>query len=146
MSIQKILLKFKPEPDNLVPAIKEIQKRNKYLSRSDSEEIAEYFSLPRARVFETASFFDEIKTEKPEKTTVRVCSGGPCQMENSAKVAKQIELLLKTEIGSDAHPKYKLEYMSCRGICDRGPVLAVDEQVFERVEPETVDDIMRNYL
>jgi NADH:ubiquinone oxidoreductase subunit E len=36
--------------------------------------------------------------------------------------------------------------MSCVGLCDRGPVVMVDDQVFERVKPETVDEILRDYL
>lgn len=146
MSIQKILLGFNPGPENLLPALKKIQKISKYLSRDDCEEVAKYFSVSLARVFEVASFFDEIKTEKPKKTTIKVCSGGPCAAKNSSKVVRQIEMLLKTEIENDAHPKYKLEYMSCRGLCDEGPVVEVDGNIFERVRPEMVDDILRNYF
>lgn len=146
MPLQKILLDLKPEPENLLPAIKRIQKEHKFVSKSDCEEIAKYFSLPLARVFETASFFDEIKTKKPEKIIIKVCSSGPCLGENSVKVARQIELLLGIEAENDAHPKYKLEYMSCRGLCDEGPIVTVDGQVFEKVRPEMADDIIQNYL
>src|SRR4030042_5677912 len=101
-------------------------------------EIARYFSLPLSRLYSTASFFDEPPLKNDAKITIKVCSGGPCLSENSAKVARQIEMLLKIEAENDAHPKYKLEYMSCRGLCDRGPVVIVDKQVFEEVRPELV--------
>ena len=146
MPLKKILLNFKPEPDNLLPALKKIQKKNKYLSQSDCEEVAEYFSLPLARVFSAASFFDEIKTKKSGKIIIRVCTDGPCLEKNSVKVARQIELILGIEAENDAHPKYKLEYMSCQGLCDEGPVVEVDGNIFEKVKAELVDDIIRNYL
>jgi NADH-quinone oxidoreductase subunit E len=146
MSIEKILLELEPKPENLLRAIKEIQKENKFISKEECEKVAKYFSLPLARVFSLASFFDEVKTKKGTKKIIRVCSGGPCVMGSSTEIMRQIEMLLHIEEGNDAHPKWKLEYMSCRGLCDDGPIVAIDDQVFEKVRPEMVDDIISNYL
>jgi NADH:ubiquinone oxidoreductase subunit E len=146
MSIQKILLKFEPKPDNLLAVLKDIQKKDKYITASECEKIAKYFSLPLARVYSVASFFDLLKTKKETKKIVRVCSGGPCQCEKSMEIVRQIEMQLKIELGNDAHPKYKLELASCQGLCDLGPVMEIEGQVFEKVRPETVDDILKNYL
>ena len=146
MGIQKILLKFEPKAENLLAALKEIQKEKGYIEKKECEEVAEYFSLPLARVFSVASFFDQLKTKKESKKIIRVCSGGPCLGEKSMEVARQIEMLLKIELENDASPKYKLELMSCVGLCDRGPVVMIDDQIFENVKPETVDDIIQNYL
>jgi len=146
MSIQKILLKFEPKPENLLAALKEIQKENGYIEKKECEETARYFSLSLARVFSVASFFDFPKTKKESKKIIKICSGGSCLGEKSTEVARQIEMLLKIELENDAHPKYRLESMSCVGLCDRGPVVEVGGQVFERVRPETIDDILSNYL
>jgi len=146
MSVQKILLRFEPKPENLLPAIKELSRSEKYLSENESEAIAKYFSLPLARVYSTASFYDLIKTKKENKKIIKVCAGGPCLSEKSMEIVRQIELQLKIELGNDGHPKYKLELASCMGLCDRGPIVMIDGQVFEKVRPETVDDIIQNYL
>jgi NADH-quinone oxidoreductase subunit E len=146
MSIQKILLNYEPKPENLLKAIKDINKDQKYLSENDCRGIAEYFSFSLARVFSLASFFDLVKVRPERKTIIRVCSGGPCVMERSFEIIRQIEMLLKIEAENDAHPRAKLEVMSCQGRCDRGPIMMIDEQVFENVKPEMVDDIILNYL
>jgi NADH-quinone oxidoreductase subunit E len=146
MGIQKILLKFEPKAENLLVALKEIQKENGYIEKGECEKAAEYFSLPLARVFSAASFFDQLKTKKEPKKIIRICSGGPCLGEKSMEVVRQIEMLLKIELENDAHPKYKLEMMSCAGLCDRGPIVMIGDQIFEKVKPETVDDIIANYL
>jgi len=102
--------------------------------------------MPVARVYSLASFFDLIKVKKETKRIIKVCSGGPCVMNRSLEIIRQIELLLKIELNNDSHPKVKLETMSCQGLCDRGPVMMIDDQVFEKVTPEAVDDIVLNYL
>lgn len=146
MSIQKILLQFAPKPENILPAIKKLSQSEKYLSKHECEAIAEYFSLPPTRVYSVASFYDLVKTKKETKKTIKICSGGPCLGEKSTEVARQVEMLLKIELENDGHPKYKLELMSCTGLCDQGPVMMIGDQVFEKVKPEMVDDIIRNYL
>lgn len=146
MPINKILLELEPRPENLLRALKKIQKENKYIGKVECEQVAKYFSLPLARVYSLASFFDELKTNKQRKKVIKVCSGNACFMEKAFQIIRQIEMLLKIEVNNDAHPKYKLELMSCRGLCDRGPIVMIDEQVFEKVKPETVDDIILNYL
>lgn len=146
MPIQKILLEFDPQLENLLRVLKEIQKENKYISKNDCDKIAGYFSLPLTRVFSLASFFDLLDTRPVKKKIIKVCSGGPCSMKKTFEIIRQIEMLLKIELGKDAHPKAKLETMSCVGLCDQGPVMMIDEQVFEKVRPETVDDIILNYL
>jgi len=146
MGIQKILLKFEPKPENLLAALKEIQKENGYVGKKECEEAARYFSLPLARVYSTASFFDQLKTKKESKKIIRICSGGSCLGEKSMEVARQIEMFLKIELENDGHPKYRFESMSCAGLCDRGPIVMIGDQIFEKVKPETVDDILANYL
>jgi len=146
MSLQKIFLQFEPKPENLLRVLKEIQKENGYVGKKDCEEAARYFSLPVARVFSVASFYDQLKTRHETKKIIKICSGGSCLGEKSMEVSRQIEMMLKIEIENDSHPKYKLELMSCAGLCDRGPVMMIDDQVFEKVKPESVDDIISNYL
>jgi len=146
MSAQKILLGFEPKPENLLRAVKEFGKSEKYLSQKECEAIARYFSLSLTRVYSAASFFDLVKTKKETKKIIKVCSGGPCLGGKSQEIIRQIEMLLHIELDNDAHPKYKLELGSCTGLCDRGPVVMVDGQVFEKVRPETVDDMIQNYL
>jgi NADH:ubiquinone oxidoreductase subunit E len=146
MSLQKILLQFEPRPENVLKVLKVIQKENKYISQEEFASVASYFSLPLARVYSLASFFDEIKTKKQRKKIIKVCSGSACFLKKTSKIIRQVELLLKIELNNDAHPKYKLELMSCRGLCDQGPILMIDEQVFEKIKPENVDDIIVNYL
>ena len=108
MSLQKILLSFKPKPENLLEVLKAIQKENKYIGEKECEKIAEYFSLPLARIYSFASFFDEIRTRRKQKDNQGLFRR-TLPSEDSAEVVRQIEMLLDLEAGNDAHPKYKLE-------------------------------------
>ncbi len=146
MSVQKILLRHEPKPENLLSVLEAIQKENKNIGPEELKRVAKYFSLPPARIYGLASFFDETKTRKNGKRIIKICSGGPCLAEKSMELVRQVEMLLGVEVENDGHQKYKLEFMSCRGLCDRGPVMMIDKQVFEKVTPETVDDLILSYI
>ncbi len=146
MGIQKILLAYEPVKINILPVLKEIKKIKEYIEREDLIELAKYFDLSVEELFSLASFFDELKTKPENKIIIRVCSGNACTNEGAALVRRQIELLLGIEQGNDAHPKFKLETMSCLGLCDCGPIVMVNDQIFERVLPSDVDDILSSYI
>lgn len=133
---QKILLEFEPKIENFLPALKKISVAFGYVSKKDAEKVAEYFSVSLGKVFETASFYDLIKTEKPSQILIQVCSSVNCTVNNSFQIAKEIENSFKI----------KVEEISCLGRCGEGPVMVVKGKIFERVTKSSAHSILEEYL
>ena len=146
MTTEKILLEFDAESKNLLPALKNISASFGYVSEADAQKTADYFLLPLSQVFETASFYDLIKTKKQPNLVIQVCSGADCEMGSSHEVIREIENQLHLKAGDDFNPKVKLEIISCLGQCGSGPIMVVNGNVFTQVTPSSVDDILRNYI
>jgi len=64
-------------------------------------------------------------------------------MVGKENVARQFENDLGIKFG-EATPdgKFSLEWANCIGMCDQGPAVLVNEQVFTRVTPEKVHEII----
>lgn len=146
MTIEKILLEFDAQSKNLLPALKKINAVFNYVGEAEAQKVADYFSMPLSQVFETASFYDLIKTQKQPSLVIQVCSGANCAVKSSYKVIREIESQLKIRAGDEFNPKVKLEIISCLGQCGSGPVVIVNGNVFTKVTPSNVDDILRNYI
>jgi len=146
MTVEKILLEFDPEQKNLLPALKKIDAAFGYVGEEEASKTADYFSVPLSKVYETASFYDLVKTKKQPNLVIQVCSGANCAVKSSFKVIREIESQLRIKAGDDFNPKAKLEIISCLGQCGQGPVMVVNGNVFTRVTPSSVDDILRNYI
>lgn len=146
MTTEKILLEFDVQSKNLLPALKKINAVFGYVGESEAQKVADYFSMPLSKVFETASFYDLIKTKKQPSLVIQVCSGANCAVRSSYKVIKEIENQLHIKAGDEFNPKVKLESISCLGQCGSGPVMIVNGNVFTQVTPNSVDDILRNYI
>jgi len=145
-NIEKILLEFDPEKDKLLPALKKISVAFGYVSEKDTQKIADYFRLSLSKVYETASFYDQIQIKKQPSLVIKVCSGGNCALNNSFTIIREIENYLRIKEGDESNPKVKLEVMSCLGQCGEGPIMIVNNNVYTNVTESSVYGILEKWL
>ncbi|MFA6047970.1 MAG: NAD(P)H-dependent oxidoreductase subunit E [Parcubacteria group bacterium] len=145
MTVEKILLEFDPEIKNLLPALKKISAGFGYISQNDAQKLAEYFSVPLSRVFETASFYDEIKTKKQPDLVIQVCSSVNCAVSKSFEIVSKIEDYFKIKAGDEFDQKVRLEVMSCLGQCGEGPVVVVNDKVYTNVTKSSVAGVLEEW-
>lgn len=146
MTVEKILLEFDPELKNILSALKKINAVFGYVSEKDAQKVADYFSMPLSKIYETASFYDLIKTKRQPPLVIQVCSGANCAVKSAYRVITEIENQLNIKAGDEFNPNVKLEVISCLGQCGSGPVVVVNGNVFTKVTPSSIDDILRNYI
>ena len=144
-TIEKILLEFVPEAKNLLPALKKISASFGYISEMDAKKIADYFELPLAKVYETASFYDLLSTKVQSRLEIKVCSGGDCVLGNSVEIIREIENYFRIKAGDEFHPKVRLEKISCLGRCGEGPIMMVNGKVYEKVTVSGVHRILSEW-
>ena len=144
-TIEKILLEFDPEAKNLLLALKKINASFGYISEADAGKVADYFELPLAKVYETASFYDLIETKKTANLEIKVCSGGDCVLGNSAEIIREIENYFRIKAGDEFHPKVRLEKISCLGRCAEGPIVVVNGKAYEKVTKSSIYEILDKY-
>ena len=145
MTVEKILLAFDPEVNNLLSVLKKISAVFGHISEKDAQKVADYFELSLAKVYETASFYDLVRTKKPARLTIEVCSGGDCTISGSAEVIKEIENYYRIKAGDGFNPKVRLEKISCLGRCAEGPVMVVNGKVYEKVTASGVHRILAEW-
>jgi NADH-quinone oxidoreductase subunit E len=145
-TVEKILLEFDPEKINLLPALKEISAAFGYIEEKDAKKIADYFDIHLSKVYETASFYDKINTEKKAKLLIQVCSGANCAVNRSFAVVREIENYFKIKVGDENSPKIKLEEISCLGQCGEGPIMVVNNRVYNNVTQSSVHEILEKWL
>jgi NADH-quinone oxidoreductase subunit E len=145
-TVQKILLDFDPLKKNILPALKKISVDFRYVSQENAQLVAEYFSVPLSKIFETASFYDLIKTEKPANISIQVCSSVNCAIKNYFEIISEIENALKIKVGDGFNSKINLETVSCLGRCGEGPIMVVNGHVYERVTKSEVHKILKEWI
>ena len=146
MTIQKILLQYTPERENLLRAVKEINRVFGCFDAEAAEQVAKYFSINSAAVYSAASFYDEIRKEPFNGVLIQVCDGINCMHRSGGAIVENIERLFGIKAGDINNSKVRLERISCIGRCLQGPIVIVNGTIFENVNPSSVDDILRSYM
>jgi len=145
-TLQKILLEYEPHPRQLLPVLKRVNTVFGYVSQEKIYPIADYFSLSPAEVFSALSFYDDLRINKRANVEIKVCVSAPCEMRGASIVLREIERFLGAKIDRDKTAKLEILSASCQGRCGRGPVIIVNDNVYEHVKPQSVDDILSPYF
>lgn len=127
----------------LIPILQEVQR--KYYSISDyaMQVVADTLDIHPVEVYGVVSFYSFLDFKPKGRYVIRLCRTISCDMQGKDRVARQLENDLGVRFGETTPDgKFSLDWASCIGMCDQGPALLVNDQVFTRVTPEKVHDIL----
>lgn len=134
---------LKRYPDNykkaaVMPLLDLGQRQAGFTSISVMNYVAELLEMPRMRVYEVATFYTMYNRQPVGKHFIQVCTTTPCQLCGSTKIVDAIKDHLKIDVGQTTPDKmFTLVEVECAGACVNAPVLAVNDDYYEDLTPET---------
>jgi [NiFe] hydrogenase diaphorase moiety large subunit len=129
--------------DALLPILQEVQRRHGHISGYAMQVIADLLGIHPVEVHSVTSFYAFLTVRPQGRYVIRLCRTISCDMAGKERVARQLENDLGIKFGETTPDgKFTLEWANCLGMCDQGPALLVNEQVFTKVTPEQVHDIL----
>ena len=142
--LNSIFSQFKGTRDELIPVMEAAQEEFGYLSREVMLEIARFLKVAESNVFGVATFYALFRLKPSGKKTVRVCRGTACHVRGGARILKEVESRLGIKPGeTTADMEYSLETTSCFGSCALAPVMVINKNVYGRMTPAKVDQILQ---
>jgi [NiFe] hydrogenase diaphorase moiety large subunit len=130
-------------PGALLRILQDVQRRYGYVSEHALQVIADELGLHPVEVQSVLSFYSFLSTEPKGRFVIRLCRTVSCDMAGKDRVARQLENELGIRFGETTPDgKFTLEYTNCIGMCDQGPALLVNDQVYTQVSPEMAHHII----
>ena len=129
----------------VLAAMREVQHENQgYLTIELMDAVAEYLDMPPIAVYEVASFYSMLETEKVGRHSVSVCTNISCMLNGSDEIMKHIEKKLGIRIGESTEDGryYLKQEEECLAACCAAPMMMVDHVYHENLTPEKVDEIL----
>ena len=141
--LNDILSRYSGKKEELIPILQEAQEQFRYLPEETMREIARFLRLPESTVYGVATFYAQFKFSPVGRKVVRVCRGTACHVRGAPRILDEIEKhlgILPGETTDDL--EYSLETIACFGSCALAPVMVVDENVYGRMTPARVGEIL----
>jgi NADH-quinone oxidoreductase E subunit len=142
---QKIVAKYETRQSALLPVLYLAQEQFGYLTDAAMDYVAELLQVPPAHVYEAVSFYVLFKKKDMGRHCLQVCNNITCNMMGAEKllaITKEELGLSLNEVSSDG--KFSLMAVQCLGSCDTAPVVQVNEDYYENLNPGSYRQLLRS--
>ena len=148
---QEILLlelieKHKDEAGALMPILQGAQDIYGYLPIEVQTIIAKGLEMPLEEVYGVVTFYSQFSLNPKGKYRVSVCLGTACYVKAAGDIFERLERMLGIKGGECTEDGlFSLDACRCVGACGLAPVVLVNDDVYGRIGPEDIDEIMAKY-
>lgn len=141
--LEKLADKYNRKRDGLIPMLQAVQRTQHEITPFAMQVIADLLDIHPVEVHSVVSFYAFLGEERKGKFTIRLCRTISCDLADKDRIATQLENDLGINFGETTEDgMFTLEYANCIGMCDQGPALLVNDEVYTRVTPDQVQRII----
>ena len=117
-----------------------------YLPIEVQKFISEEMDIPLAEIYGVVTFYTQFSIEPKGKHKIGVCLGTACYVKGSQLVMDKISKELNIKIGCTTEDNlFTLEATRCLGCCGLAPVMIIDDEVYGKLDPKKIPDIIAKY-
>lgn len=144
--LMEVIEKHKNERGATIPVLHEAQDIYGYLPIEVQEMIAEGLGVPLAEIYGIVTFYTQFSLNPKGKYQIGVCLGTACYVKGSGDILEKLKEKLGIDVGEcTPDGKFSLEATRCVGACGLAPVVTINEDVYGRLVPDEVEDILKKY-
>jgi NADH-quinone oxidoreductase subunit E len=143
--IEEILRRSHPEREHLLPVLQEIQEKVGYLSREAMENVAHFFHLPPSEIYSIATFYNQFRRKPLGRHPVNVCLGTACHLQGGNLILDAFSRELEIKKGDTTEDRsFSLDGTACFGCCNVAPVVKINSQIYPKMTPGKVEEVIIN--
>ncbi len=141
--VNNLVKKYGNGRESLLPILQDVQRKFGFISDFAMQEIAHKLEIHPVEVYGVVTFYSFLSTEPKGKYVIRLCKTISCDLAGKDAIAKTLERELNLKFGETSKDrKFTLEYIHCIGMCDQGPAMLINEQVFTKLTTSKVIEII----
>ena len=127
----------------VLPVLWIVQDQEGYISEDSMKYVASLLHVPFSHILGVVSFYTMLQKKQTGKNHIEVCTNVSCMLRGSAKILQHIEQRLDIKVGETSlDKKWTLSEAECMGSCGTAPVLAIDDEYYENLTIEKIDQLI----
>lgn len=133
-------------PDSLIEVLHAVQEEIGYLPQGVQEYVANALGLPAGTVEGVVSFYSFFTTVPRGRHTIKVCQGTACYVRGGKRLLESVSKQCGCGVGETSEDmRFSVDVVRCIGACGLSPVMTVDEDIYDRVKPTRLSEILGKY-
>ena len=121
------------------------QEQNGYISNEVIKEVAEILEMTAEEVLGVVTFYTMYHQKPMGKNHIQVCTNVSCMLRGGYEIWNQVKEKLGIDnMGVTGDQKFSLEEVECMGSCGTAPMIAVNEDYYENLTQEKVEELINS--
>lgn len=127
----------------LLPALHLAKREFKIITPEVMEYVASVVGVDPIKVLNVTSFYTWYPREEEGKYVIQVCSTLSCSLMGAESVVQYLEGKLNIKVGETTPDgKFTLKKVECLGSCGTAPVMQINDDYYESLTEEKIDQIL----
>ena len=143
--INKEIAKYPVKKPAVMATLYIAQEQNGYISSEVIKEVADLLEMTPEDVLGVVTFYTMYFQKPMGKHHIQVCTNVSCMLRGGYDIWNQVKEKLgigNMEVTGDG--KFSIEEVECMGSCGTAPMLAVNEDYFENLTKEKVEELINS--
>jgi len=141
--IDDIISRYPVRRSALLPLLYLAQREDGHVTEAAMKEIAQILKLTPPQVYETITFYTMLNLKPVGKFHIQVCKSLMCALVGSDQLVGWFHGKLGIKPGETTPDKlFTLSVVECLGACGTGPMMQINEDYYERLTEQKVDQIL----
>lgn len=146
---EKVVLiasKYKNVEGGIMSALHEVQNEYGYIPEHIQKYLSKELNVPMSDIYGIITFYSRFSLLPKGKYNVQVCMGTACYVKGAEDVLNKFKTELNIKEGEvTVDGKFSLESVRCIGACGLAPAIVVNSEVYGKVSPDKVTEILSKY-
>lgn len=144
--LQEVIDEYKEKKGALIPVLQKAQDIFGYLPLEVQKFIVKGMDVPLQRIYGIVTFYAQFSLEPKGEHTIGLCMGTACYVRGAQKVLEKVKEELGVDVGDTTKDlKFTLTATRCLGCCGLAPVMMIDDDVYGRLTPDRIPEILGKY-
>ena len=144
--LDRIIEQWKDEPGGLLPIMQGAQEIIGCVDEEVQNYISEKTGDPVSTIYGVATFYSLFTLEPSGKYTIGMCLGTACYVRGAQLIIDELEKQLGIKVGRTTEDgMFTLNATRCIGCCGLAPAMMINDDVYGRLVPGDVKDIIEKH-
>ena len=145
-ALDRVIAENKDLPGALMPVLQGAQDIFGCVPMDVQKYIAQALNVTLSEVYGVATFYSQFSLQPKGEYLISVCLGTACYVKGSQKVLDKLSEVLNVPVGGTTPDgRFTLQATRCLGACGLAPVMTVNDEVYGRLTPDAIPDIIAKY-
>ncbi len=143
--ISRIITNYPDKRSALLPVLHIVKEHVKTFTPEVVTGVAERLEIEPIEIWDVLSFYTLYPREEEGRYVIQVCSTLSCALMGSESIVDYLRQKLGIDVGeTTADRKFTLKKVECLGSCGTAPVMQINDDYYENLTREKIDEILAN--